>query len=229
MLAQFGEILTQPSFTNAEIDRYRKNALGGLQKMADHPEEFTEYLMANYLYGTHPYGHESVGTPKTVKGIKRSDLQSFYAANYDPKNSIMAVVGQYDKDWKEEVVKTLESWKSKSPASLDVPEFPSWKGRELLLVDRGDLNQAQIAIGFKGITRNIPEYMELRAALKILRRVVRQPVVRRDSREARTHLPYLRVVRSARELIRPRIVAMTTRLPRSASRLPRTKNLGEEL
>ncbi len=168
MLKQFGEILMQPSFTNAEIERYRKQVLGGLQKVADHPEEFSEFLMPKFLFGNHPYGHQAGGYPKSVKGIKRTDLQKFYAANYTPNNSVLAIVGQYDDAWKSSVVKMFESWKSGATVNNEIPDFPTWKGKELLLVDRSDLNQAQIQIGFKGVPRNMPQYLELRAALKIL-------------------------------------------------------------
>ncbi|MGZ3722842.1 MAG: M16 family metallopeptidase [Bdellovibrionales bacterium] len=168
VLKQFAEVLLQPSFTNAEIERHRKNILGSLQKLADSPEAFTEYLMPRFLFGTHPYGHEAVGRPGSVKNFKRMDLQKFYADNYDPSHSVLAVVGQYDGAWKESVVKTMEAWKAKPSTQVEIPEFPQWKGRELLLVDRGDLNQAQIQIGFKGIPRSLPEYLEFRAALKVL-------------------------------------------------------------
>lgn len=168
ILKQFTEILLQPSFTNTEIERYRKNILGSLQKMADSPEEFTQFLLPRFLYGNHPYGHEAVGGPAAIKTFKRVDLQKFYAANYDPSSSVLAVVGQYDQAWKDSLIKIFDAWKSKPNTNLEIPEFPQWKGRELLLVDRGDLNQAQIQIGFKGVPRNMPEYLELRGALKIL-------------------------------------------------------------
>lgn len=168
LLKQFAEILMQPSFTVAEIERHRKNVLASLQKLADQPQEFAQFLMPRFMFGTHPYGHEAVGVPVTVKGIKRVDLQKFYAENYDPANSVMTVIGQYDSAWKDQLVKTFEAWKSTNSKRKEVPEFPEWKGKELLLVDRGDLNQAQIQIGFKGVPRNFPEYLEMRAALKIL-------------------------------------------------------------
>jgi predicted Zn-dependent peptidase len=78
------------------------------------------------------------------------------------------VVGQYDDAWKASLVKMFETWKGKAAPAKELPAFPQWKGQELLLVDRGDLNQAQIQIGFKGIPRSTPEYLEFRAALKIL-------------------------------------------------------------
>lgn len=168
ILKQFTEILLQPSFTVAEIERERKNVIGSLQKLADHAEQFSAYLMPHLLYGSHPYGHEAVGSPASVKGFKRVDLQKFYAANYDPAHSVIAVVGQYDEAFKAGVVKAFEAWKAKPGKATEIPDFPKWKGRELTIVDRADLNQAQIQIGFKGVPRSMPEYLELRAALKIL-------------------------------------------------------------
>ncbi len=167
-LKQFAEIVLQPSFTNAEIERFRKQVLGSLQKMADHAEQFTEYLLPNFLYGDHPYGHQSIGTAKAVKHLKRVDLQKYYADNYTPQNAVLAVTGQFDEAWRADVVKAFEAWKAKTGKPVEVPDFPSWKESEILLVDRGDLNQAQIEIGFKGVPRNMPEYLEYRAAIKVL-------------------------------------------------------------
>lgn len=167
-LAQFKDLLLNPTFPQAEIERQRKLLLAGLQKLADSPENFSEYLLPRFLFGSHPYGHESAGSPKSVRNLSRVDLTRFYSTNFIPSNSVLAVVGQYDSAWKDEVVKAFESWKAQPLPPSDVPDFPKWTGTELMLVDRADLNQAQIQIGFKGITRNIPDYLELRAALKIL-------------------------------------------------------------
>jgi predicted Zn-dependent peptidase len=167
-LSQFREILLTPTFPPDEITRQRKLTLGGLQKLADRADDFSEYLMPNFLFGAHPYGHEASGTPKSVRDLKRTDLSMFYSRHFTPGNAVLAVVGQFDDAWKKNVVKAFDGWAAKPKTDMDVPDFPKWTGIESLLVDRADLNQAQIQIGFKGVPRNIPEYLELRAALKIL-------------------------------------------------------------
>lgn len=167
-LSQFRELLLTPTFPPVELNRQRKLILGGMQKLADRAEDFSQYLLPRFLFGAHPYGHEASGTPKSVKDFKRSDLSLYYSRNYAPGNSVLAVVGQFDDAWKAQVVKAFESWSAKPAIANNVPDFPSWDGVESLLVSRADLNQAQIQIGFKGVPRNIPEYLELRAALKVL-------------------------------------------------------------
>lgn len=168
ILRQYVEIMLTPNFPQGELERLRKLTLGSLQKLADHPEEFIEYLLPKFMYGNHPYGHESSGTPTAVRSLKKADLQKFYTENYNPGNAVLAVVGQYDEAWKKSLVDSFTKWKASPSVVRDVPEFPQWTGTELMLVDRADLNQAQIQIGFRGVPRNIPEFLELRAALKVL-------------------------------------------------------------
>lgn len=167
-LNEFTEILLQPSFPAKEIERQRQMVLGALQKIADKPESFAEYQLPRFMYGQHPYGHESAGTATAVKGLKVDDVQKFYSDNYVPGNAVLAVVGQFDEGFKKSVAEKFSQWKNKKVAANAIPNFPSWKGAEVLLIDRDDLNQAQIEIAFKGVPRNIPDYMDLRAGLKIL-------------------------------------------------------------
>jgi len=168
LLNQFREILLQPTFPKEEMERQRKKLLAGIQKMADRPEAFSDYLLTGFLYGRHPYGHSAMGVPKSVKSLKVDDLKAFYKTHFNPANAVLAVIGQMDETWKQKVVQAFEGWEKRPAYASELPEFPNWKGVELLLVDRSDLNQAQIQIGFKGVPRNIPEYMQMRAALKVL-------------------------------------------------------------
>lgn len=168
ILKQFSEVVMTPTFPATEVERGRKMILASMQKIADRPQEFTEFLMPKFMYGSHPYGHEAAGTPSAIHLMKRADLINFYREFYRPDNAILAVVGQYDEAWKKQVMDTFSKWKSPSSKVKQLPPVPSWHGTEILLVDRADLNQAQIQIGFRGVPRAIPEFMELRAAIKIL-------------------------------------------------------------
>lgn len=167
-LNQFREIVMTPSFPTTELERNRKLTLASLQKLADHPEQFSEYLMPHFLFGSHPYGHEASGSASAIRSLKKADLQSFYREHFTPGNATLAVVGQFDDAYKKSVIDAFSGWNSKGIAAKAIPDFPHWNGLESLIVDRPDLNQAQIQIGFKGVPRNIPEYLDLRAALKIL-------------------------------------------------------------
>jgi len=168
LLNLYSDVLLRPTFPEAEFNRHRKMTLANLQKLADQPEDFSEYLFPNFLFGSHPYGHQASGTLSSVKNLSRNAAQKFYREHYTPGNAVLAVVGQFDSVWAAQVKKAFGAWGTKTPKHREIPDFPTWKGLELLIVNRGDLNQAQIHIGFKGVPRNIPEYLEVRAALKVL-------------------------------------------------------------
>lgn len=168
ILKQFSEIVLNPIFPNSEIERQRKITVAGLMRVADSPEQFTEMNYPAFVFGKHPYGHDASGTLKSVKQIKKVDIQKFYAAEFVPNKAVLAVVGQFDDGFKKTVIKTFEGWKSKPGSKFSVPEFPAWTGIKSLLIDRPDLQQAQIQILYKGVPRNMKQYLELRAGLKIL-------------------------------------------------------------
>jgi predicted Zn-dependent peptidase len=169
VLSLFSEVLLKPTFPHVEIEKLRKLTLAAIQKFGDRPESFSGFVFPSFLFGKHPYGHESVGYPKTVRAFKKVDLQGFYRRHFVPGNAVMAVTGQFDDAWKTKLVKTFSAWPAKTSKPLAaLPAFPAWEGTELLLVNRADLNQAQVQIGFKGVPRKTTDYLELRAGLKIL-------------------------------------------------------------
>ncbi len=168
-LELFQDILLEPTFPKRELERERKNVLAGLTKMADRPETFSDFVMTEFFYGKdHPYGHESIGDRASVQKISTKDLTKFYERNYVPNNAILAVVGRFDEGWRAKVLAAFNAWPTRKVEPIQWPEFPKWNGAKVLIVDRSDLNQAQIRISMQGVRRNVPEYLEIRAALKIL-------------------------------------------------------------
>ena len=85
-----------------------------------------------------------------------------------PGNSVLAVVGQYDEAWASSIRRAFGAWAT-APINEQPPgDFPRWKGIESQLVDKPGMNQARVLIGTRGVARDTPDYMEVRAALKIL-------------------------------------------------------------
>lgn len=168
ILKQYQELLMTSNFPQVEIERMRKNRLAGIQKLGDRPDQFAEFVTPEFLFGKHPYGHEPTGTFRALSSFSKADIQAFYAQNFVPANATLAVIGQFDDTYKRELVDSFSKWTAKPAKLSPVPAFPEWTGTEALLVDREDLVQANIKIMLKGIPRNIPDYMEVRAANSIL-------------------------------------------------------------
>ena len=169
ILDTFREILLTPSFPATELERHRRNQLAALTRLPDDADAFAQHIFPQFLYGAgHAYGHAAEGNAKSLAAIKRPDLTAFYARHFVPANGVLAVVGQFDEAWRSDVRKAFGAWQGTAPQEQPPGDFPAWKGVESLLIDKPDLNQAQVIIGTKGVARDVPEYLEVRAGLKIL-------------------------------------------------------------
>ncbi len=170
LLRDFAEILTEPTFTQSEVNRSRQRRLANLQRVVDQPSSFAHRAFQQLLYGEeHPYGPPSGGRLEEVRQMRRAQIIRYYLTHYRPNNAHLAVVGNFEKN---QVIETLNSllagWEARDRAPLEYGEFPVIEGRSLILVNKSDLQQTQILIGHRGIRRDDPDFLALRVANTVL-------------------------------------------------------------
>ena len=85
-----------PAFAPAEIERERQQVLSGFRSASTTRNTLSGVVLARLIYGSHPYGQPSSGTPESVRRITRGDLVDFHAAHYAPNNALLAIVGDVD-------------------------------------------------------------------------------------------------------------------------------------
>jgi zinc protease len=164
----FIEIVTKPSFADAEVERMRKQILTALIQTVDNPQGLAGLAFNEYLFGTHPYGRSPMGNKKDVKAIKRTMLIRHYIQYFRPNNAILAVVGNYAPDILQKLETNFRSWKSRNVKPLGPEILTPVSKLEMRLVNKSDLTQAQIRVGQEGITRNHKDFQALRLANMIL-------------------------------------------------------------
>lgn len=167
LLNLFTEIVLQPAFSNQEIERRRSMTLASIQKLKEQPSHVADEKLDQQIFRDHPYSRPSAGTTDSIKALKSSDLISHYKKYFIPNNSILAVVGMFDEDFKSSVRKSFLSWqgqdlKSTPVRTIQIPE------REVLFVQKTGLQQTQIRWGHLGIQRTSPDFLALRLANVIL-------------------------------------------------------------
>ena len=90
------DVLRNPAFDEAEIERLRKQQLAGIKQEKARPFPTAQRLLGPLLYGNaHPYGQPLTGsgTEASVAAIQRSDLVSFRDAVLHPQRATIVVVG----------------------------------------------------------------------------------------------------------------------------------------
>jgi zinc protease len=167
-LGLMSDVMRHPAFANEELSRQREQILSGLKVSYDDPDYVANAVIDRLLYGFHPYGRPSSGTPDSVSSISHEDLVAFHHAYFVPNNSIMAVVGDVEPaEALAMVTKIFGDWEKR-----DVPAFPMVDppppARRALVIDRPDSAQTEIRVGQLAIPRNHPDYLALNVAINIL-------------------------------------------------------------
>ncbi|MBM4137325.1 MAG: insulinase family protein, partial [Nitrospira sp.] len=123
----FSDILLNPTFPQAEIERKREIIKGSLKQREEDPSFLAGRAFKKEVFGEHPYGRLIEGSVETIDNIKREDLIRFYSDYFLPNNSILSVVGDLTSDELDTFIKRyLGEWKKAD--NYHPPLIPPVKG-----------------------------------------------------------------------------------------------------
>ncbi len=156
------ELLTAPRFDTAEFAKEKKRTLVRLDQAKESPRSVIGSYFDKFLYGDHVYGNIIAGTPNTVANIEAADLRRFYASNYLPNGSAIAIAGDFNsKDMKALVTKLFSNWKSGKQPNENLASKPITQPttNRVLLINKDDAKETTFFIGTPGIARNNPDFV----------------------------------------------------------------------
>jgi zinc protease len=153
-------VLTQPTFSEADLERDRKQLLAGLEYKQQEPEEVAEDAFYKLIYGSHPYASPPEGTVSSVNAITRAQIVDFYRQYYVAGNAVVAVVGDLKpgaaRDLVERLIGNLPAGKKPAPVPA-VPPLPRAVEKRIAM----PIAQTHIMVGQPGIVRADPDYFPL--------------------------------------------------------------------
>ncbi|MBN1439267.1 MAG: insulinase family protein [Anaerolineales bacterium] len=155
------DALRRPSFPNDQFERLRGEYLTRLSVREQDTGERAYMAFAELAYAGHPYAHDKEGSPKTIRGITRRDLQDFHARWYGPRKMIFAVAGAAHSGKAIHLIeKYFGDWKN--PLQTGRPALPpaprAAKGVERRIPLSGK-TQADLVLGIPGPARAAPDYL----------------------------------------------------------------------
>ena len=95
-LGLVGDAVMQPTFAQAELDRFRTQSLDSLKVSYTQPGTLAALAADRLLFGGGPYGHPAAGTPASLPHITRADVVALHAALYRPDNAALVLAGDID-------------------------------------------------------------------------------------------------------------------------------------
>jgi zinc protease len=156
------DVLLNPAFAPAEIERIRNDRLTHILQQKDNPAVLAVKALFDTVYGaTHPYGFLDVGTEESNQDITRDQIVQFYQAGYLAANSALVVAGDItESELNDLAEKYFAGWKGDeaSPEILALGRAPS---RRIVIVERPEAPQTVLRIGHVGSSRANPDYVAL--------------------------------------------------------------------
>ncbi|HUA67368.1 MAG TPA: pitrilysin family protein, partial [Candidatus Saccharimonadales bacterium] len=149
------DVLLNPTFPAAELEREREVQIAGIYAQKDDLLKSASLAMRRSLFGNGGYGLDLLGSEATVQKLRPEDLKSFHQRLVAPDNCVLAIYGDVKTDEvKNAAEKAFGNWKLEAgnwnKSELQLPtarsQFPA------RVEETRDKKQAVLVIGFPGAT-----------------------------------------------------------------------------
>lgn len=155
------DMLLQSTFPAEEMARERGVIIEEIRMYNDQPAQVAAEKLGALLWPGHPLGRSLTGTPEIIARLPRAELVRHCRRYYTKGNLWIVVAGKTDLA---EVRRLLRPWLAKIPSGRRVGAVP-FRGngrRPAVEVVRKEVEQAQLALGVRGVSRHDPRRYAMR-------------------------------------------------------------------
>jgi zinc protease len=148
------DVVLRPRFDADEVERVRSEQLAAHRQAADDPATLLGWHLAKTLYPGHRYGLPQPGTEESLAKLDADRARAFHQRVFTPAASIVYATGDVEPEaLLARIKQTYGGWQGPPVPALGAPP-PVPAARRIVIVDRPDLGQAQVALAHGGIARN---------------------------------------------------------------------------
>lgn len=154
LLSMLGKIVLHPDLPQEEVAREQTRMVARWKSLPDYGDSLVGLAFHRALEGGTIYGRGGFLSEREFKKVTRADLLAYYQKNFTPKNAVLLVVGRVNqKDFRKKIEDVFGAWNGEAPVHEWVkyqdPFVTRKRAGEVLVIDRPDLNQASVRMGFK--------------------------------------------------------------------------------
>ena len=157
------DVALNPVFKQEELDLLKSQTMDELKYNLTQPGFLANYVASRYSFGEHPAG----GTPASIEGLSRNDVQNFYSQTFRPENAVLIMTGDISLAKASQVAESMfGKWTPSDRSSNTAIVAPAASAGEkalfkrMLVVDLPNSGQASVNY-FKPISavgRNSDQY-----------------------------------------------------------------------
>ena len=164
----YGEVLRHPAFAEDKLDLAKVGVTAQIARRNDDVGEIASRELTRLVYGTNsPLARNTEYA--TIGAVKRADVVAWHEKYYLPNAIILGVVGDFDSA---EMRKKIEAAFGAWPKGADFVPPPVPYRKEptpgFYLVEKSDVNQANIVFGHLGIEVSNPDYFAVQVMNEVL-------------------------------------------------------------
>ena len=161
-LLLLADCIFRPTLAAEDFDRVRQLRLTRLVQLRDVPSAIADRAIMQVVYGTHPYGHTTLGTEESLRQLTVDTVRTFHRVFYVPSKATLIACGDANGDEINRMaIDAFAGWIEPAPprhddAALAAP--PSAPIHRLVVVNKIAAAQSELRIGEVGLPRNTPDY-----------------------------------------------------------------------
>lgn len=160
------DLVINATMDETELEKERGVILEEISMDEDSPEDLVHDMLQLAQFGEQSPGQPILGPASQIEAYTRDDLLNFRKAHYAPKETVVALAGNYDPDkvlaW---VTTYFGGWENEI-APVETPDWQVLTGRNSLR--EKDTEQMHICIGFPGMAYGSEGVYPLAVANNIL-------------------------------------------------------------
>ncbi|HSE17069.1 MAG TPA: pitrilysin family protein [Pyrinomonadaceae bacterium] len=165
----FADVIRNPVFPQAEVDKYKTRLLAQLQFQRSIPQFLAAEQFQKAIYGTSHPASLIAPPAESLKKLASKDLADFHANYYRPNNALLAIVGDVTmKEIMPKIEKAFGDWQKGDVPTMTIPQAPAQSESRIYLIDRPGSVQTVLQLGTLGIERTSPDYFAVLLADRVL-------------------------------------------------------------
>src|SRR5881394_2463908 len=90
------DIVLNPAFTPADVEREKKVVIEEIKMVEDTPDDLVHEIFTQGFWENHPLGRPILGTRETVESFDASSLRTYFRNAYTARNLIVSAVGNVE-------------------------------------------------------------------------------------------------------------------------------------
>jgi zinc protease len=165
----FADVIRNPTFPQAEVDKYKTRTLAQLQFQRSIPQFLAAEQFQRAIYGANHPASLVAPPAESLKKLTSKDLAEFHSTYYRPNNAMIAIVGDVTmKEILPKLEKAFGDWEKGTVPAQTIPPAPEQSDASIYLIDRPGSVQTVLQLGTLGIERTSPDYFSVLVADRVL-------------------------------------------------------------